>query len=443
MHEKIFLFLILLLIPSYAYAQESETINYDKCEYDMIHQNIYAPFYFHINHDPAISQTFKQRHDDNPNVSPFQRAPEGVEPGQATWFEFGSSGNATATYEFELGLEYLEVSDLPRPITIQLFSENNLMMEKKIYQEQTIGCIAFRVSATPPPHDFTSEEILEIAKLEFVGITKQYADSVNQNTEETRGLKIMLISTSLVVVGMIGFVILDKRMTKREMNDLKNEYGIRNDVLATSCMKLDVNIKNENYRLLKIEKNNQSMINVMINNFGNMLQKVQDSVESGKVDLKRLINDLRTEIGLIERVPESANELAEITFADIEKHDSSNDFIINTDPSGLAEHLNPDRCNIPEPTMKKVFGFDLSFLTDAVKSMPNIIKKEEPILSDVEKLKEKWSKMNNEELSKLYSEYNQKSIDELNKTGKSGVDSEYAMILFEIINDRTTDVNNG
>ena len=40
MHEKIFLFLILLLIPSYAYAQESETVNYDKCEYDMIHQNI-------------------------------------------------------------------------------------------------------------------------------------------------------------------------------------------------------------------------------------------------------------------------------------------------------------------------------------------------------------------------------------------------------------------
>ena len=434
MHEKIFLFLILLLIPSYAYAQESETVNYDKCEYDMIHQNIYAPFYFHINHDPAISQTFKQRHDDNPNVSPFQRAPEGVEPGSATWFEFGSSGNATATYEFELGLEYLEQSDLPRPITIQLFSENNLMMEKKIYQEQSIGCIAFRVSATPPPHDFTSEEILAIAKLEFVGITKQYADTVNQNTDETRGLKIMLISTSLVVVGMIGFVILDKKMTKREMNDLKNEYNIRNNVLATSCMKLDVNIQNENYRLLKMEKDNQNMINIMINNFGNMLQKVQDSVESGKVDLNKLITDLRAEIGLIERDPESAKELAEITFADIEKHDSSNDCII------LPKPVIPVQ-DIPEPTMKKVFNFDLSFLTDVVKSLPNIIKKEEPILSDVEKLKEKWSKMDNEELSKLYSEYNKKSIDELNKTGKSGKDYDYAMMLFEIINSRNTDVN--
>ena len=437
MHEKIFLFLILLLIPSYAYAQESETINYDKCEYDMIHQNIYAPFYFHINHDPAISQTFKQRHDDNPNVSPFQRAPEGVEPGQATWFEFGSSVNATATYEFELGLEYAEISDLPRPITIQLFSENNLMMEKKIYQEQTIGCVAFRVYATPPPHEFTSEEILEIAKLEFVGITKQYADSVNQNTEETRGLKIMLISTSLVVVGMIGFVILDKRMTKREMNDLKNEYNIRNNVLATSCMKLDVNIKNENYRLLKMEKDNQNMMNIMINNFGNMLQKVQDSVESGKVNLNKLITDLRTEIGLIERVPEEPV----VTFADIDNTEA-----IKAYSEYLKKPIEPmkfENQNISEPTIKKVFNFDLSFLTDVVKSLPNIIKKDEPVLSDVEKLKEKWSKMDNEELSKLYSEYNQKSIDELNKTGKSGVDYEYAMILFKIINDRTTDVNNG
>ena len=305
------------------------------------------------------------------------------------------------------------------------------MMEKKIYQEQTIGCIAFRVSATPPPHDFTSEEILSIAKLEFVGITKQYADSVNQNTEETRGLKIMLISTSLVVVGMIGFVILDKRMTKREMNDLKNEYNIRNNVLATSCMKLDVNIKNEQYRLLKIEKDSQNMMNVIINNFGNMLQKVQDSVESGKVDLKKLINDLRTEIGLIEKIPESANELAEFTFADIGKHDSSDDCII------IAKPVIPVQ-DVPEPVMKEVFGFDISSLKNIVKPF---IRKEEPELSDAEKLKEKWSKMDNEELSKLYSEYNKKSIEELNRTGKSGIDYEYAMMLFDMINSRTSDVN--
>ena len=83
----------------------------------------------------------------------------------------------------------------------------------------------------------------------------------------------------------------------------------------------------------------------------------------------------------------------------------------------------------------------MSFLTDTIKSLPIINKKVEPVLSDKEKLKEKWSKMDNEELSKLYSEYNQKSIDELTRTGKSGINYEYAMMLFEIINSRNTDVN--
>ena len=432
--KRIIFLLLILLIPSYAYAQESASVNYDKCEYDKIYTNIYAPFYFHVSHDPAISQTFKQIHADNPNVSPFQRAPEGVEPGQATWFEFGSIANATATYEFELGLEYLESSDIPRPILIQLFSQGVLMEEKKIFQEENIGCVAFRISATPPPHVFTNDEILQIAKLEFIDITKQYTDRIDLNTEETKGLKMELIAVSLVVIFLIVFLAINNKTIRNQMKTQQLEYDIRNNMIATSIIKLDANLKNEQFRLLKIEKDNQSMISIMINNFGNMLQKVQDSVESGKVNLNKLITDLRTEIGLIERVPESAKELAEITFADIEKHDSSDDCIIIPKPAVIVQ-------DVPEPTIKKVFGFDLSFLTDAVKSLPNIIKKEETELTDMEKLKEKWSNMGNEELSKLYSEYNKRSIEELNKTGKSGIDYEFAMMLFEIINDRTVDVS--
>ena len=90
MKAKCFVFL-LLLVPSFAYAQESQ-INYDTCENEMIHQNVFAPFYYRITHDPVISHTFEQRHDDNPNVNPFSRTPqENIEPGYPTWIEFGTS----------------------------------------------------------------------------------------------------------------------------------------------------------------------------------------------------------------------------------------------------------------------------------------------------------------------------------------------------------------
>src|SRR3990167_5262956 len=126
-------FIGLLVIPVNAFGQtESEMVNYESCEYVIFNSNVYAPFYVHINHDPAIAQTFKSRHDDNPSVVPFQRAPEGVEPGQATWFEFGAIQNATATYDFELDLEYNDILEKPRVIILQLYqSGSNLMFEKK------------------------------------------------------------------------------------------------------------------------------------------------------------------------------------------------------------------------------------------------------------------------------------------------------------------------
>lgn len=424
MTNPIFFFLMFLLVPSFAYAQESTEINYDKCENEMLHQNIYAPFYYHINHDPAISQTFKQRHVDNPNVSPFQRAPETIDAGYATWFEFGTSSNQTATYEFELDLEYLETSELPRPITIQLFSTNGLVSERKIFQEEKIGCMAFRVATSAPPHVFTQEEILEIAKLEFVGITKQFSDKIDTNTDETRMLKQVLIVVVLVFALVCAFLIIGDRMRKREMNTIKEEYGIRNDLLATSILKADANVKMQKLSMLSMDVSAKSMTDSMVGNFGVLLQKMYESTELVKSELSSLIKQLRHEIELYEPVVEKPV----VTFIDSEEHDSTDDCVI-------IPKVKPESDN---ETIKSVFGFDFSQIKNATKQVMNIVKKQ-PELSDVEKLKEKWSKMSNDDISTEYSSYVKKSEDDMIKTKSHGVNFEYAKILIDIINQRQTD----
>ena len=438
MKRIIFFLLLVLFIPSYAYAQESASVNYDKCEYDKIYTNVYAPFYFHIGHDPAISQTFKQIHADNPNVSPFQRAPEGALPGQATWFEFGSIANATATYEFELGLEYLTSSDVPRPILIQLFSQGVLMEDKKIFQEENIGCIAFRISVTPPPHVFTNDEIVQIAKLQFkediLNVTKYYADKVDQNTEETRGLKMELIAVTLVVIFLIVFLAINNKTIRNQMKTQQDEYDIRNKMIATSILKLDANLKMEQFRLSKIDKDNQSMINAIVGNFGHMIEKIHDASDDIKLNVRKLIDDLRKEIDLIPIVPDEPI----VTFVDMTNPNLNPKIII---PHEIKEQDKvSEKNNIVEEPIGKVLNFDLGSIKDAIaKPFENMIKKE-PDLSDIDKLTIKWSEMSNEELTKIYTEYLEKATSDLH-TNTYGSNYDCMMILFKIINDRTTDVS--
>ena len=409
-----------LLVPSYAYAQEDNAnIEYDRCEYDMINQNVYAPFYFHIIHDEAISQEFNQRHDDNPNVNPFVRSEDvSVVDEYPTWFEFGSSQNATATYEFQLELQYKEEVDYARPIMIQLFSEGTLMMDKKIYQEDKIGCIAFKLFVTPPPHEFTYEELLEIAKSEFIGTTRQYAMQIEDNTSMLGTLTNIIIVLVLVFAVVVGYLILNDKSRSRLLQTLKDEYDVRNDLLSTAIIQLKANLIFAKLQLSETKISNDSMINTIIGNFGHMMESMQTGVRDIKDDFKAFIDQLRKE----SEIPESANELAKTTFADIEKHDSSDDCII-----------------IPKQTKKK--DVDDSKLSQLIGLFGIGKKKEEPIFPETDKLKEEWSKMKNEELLKLYTDYANKSETYYKENLKHGSDYEYAVIILQILNDRNTDVS--
>ena len=424
MKRCVFFLLLFLLIPSYAYAQEEiATIDYDKCEYDMINDNVYAPFYFHINHEQAISQVFKQKHDDNPNVSPFQRSPDITIPDEyPTWFEFGSSVNATATYEFQLELGYKEEVDYARPIMIQLFSENTLMMEKKIFQEDKIGCIAFKVYATAPPHVFTYEEILEIAKSEFVGTTRQFTLEIDENTSKLESLSNNVIVLGLIFAIVVIYLILNDRSRSKALQTLKEEYDIRNSLLETSLVKQDANLKFAHLQMTEQKVAVDSMISTMINNFGHMMELMQNGVKDIKFDFKTFIDQLREE----SNVPEQAKELAEITFVDIEKHDSSDDCIILP--------------KVVEPKVEAEKDVDDSKLSQLM-NIFSIKKKEEPILSDIDKLKKDWSEMNNTELLKLYTEYASKSEEYMKRTGKYSIEYDYAIVILSILNSRNTDVN--
>jgi hypothetical protein len=417
---------LILLIPSYAYAQEVAVIDYDKCEYDMINDNVYAPFYFHINHEQAISQVFKQKHDDNPNVSPFQRSPDITIPDEyPTWFEFGSSVNATATYEFQLELGYKEDVDYARPITIQLFSENTLMMEKKIYQEDKIGCIAFKVYATAPPHVFTYEEILEIAKSEFVGTTKQFTLEIDENTSKLESLSNNVIVLGLIFAIVVIYLILNDRSRSRALQTLKEEYDIRNDLLETSLIKQDANLKFAHLQMTEQKVAVDSMISTMINNFGHMIASMQVGIKDIKFDFKTFIDQLREESS----IPEPVKIIPEVMFVDIEKHDSSDECTMTPKP-------------VIESKVETVKDVDDSKLSQLM-NIFNIKKKEEPVLSDIDKLKIKWSEMKNPELLKLYTEYASKSEEYMKRTGKHSVEYDYAVMILSILNSRDTDVEDG
>ena len=321
-------------------------------------------------------------------------------------------------------MEYADVGDSSRPVNIQLFSANGLMMERKIFLDDSLNCIAFRVHAVPQPHQFTYEEILEIAKSEFVGHVKQFSDAVDRNTYETTGLKQSIIIVIIVFSMVVAFLIIDNRNRKKEMKTLQEEYGIRNDMLATSILKSDANIQFQKLSTLSMQKSWESLSSSIVGSFGILTENITKSVDSSKEEFVKLVKQLRHEIEVYEPVVESDIT----TFADIEKHDSSDDCIIIKKEE-------------PVQTITSVFGFDVSKLKNIAKPITNIIKKEEQ--SDIEKLKQKWSEMSNEDIRKEYTEYLKKSTEDMTNNKAHGINFEYATIILDIINNRTTDVNHG
>lgn len=387
--KKLAIIFMMTLIPVSVFAQEAININYDKCEYIMLHQNVYAPFYVHVNHDPAVAQTIKQRHDDNPTVVPFQRAPENIEAGSATWFEFGANNNATATYDFELGLEYAVPLSTPRVITVQLFSNNNIMMEKKFYQDESIGCIAFKIHAVPVPHQFTETEILEIAKMSYVSESRQYAEKIDENTLETKGLRNWLIIEGIIIIMVLGFVVVKDRVRDSNQRKRDQEYMKLNKMFSDTLLKFDSMNQTHDLRLLSIEKSNEKFKESVMGIIGNKIGDVETSV-------RRLIGDLRTELELIESKPDEKTA----TFADIEDFKPE---ITVTKEEGLPE-------------------FDVETLKQESKNILHVFnrKKETP---QKENLEDKTI----EELGKLFEEYNEKARNDL-YSGK-GQTENYTMAL--------------
>lgn len=392
---------MMTLVPLSVFGQEAN-INYDKCEYIMLHQNVYAPFYIHVNHDPAVAQTFKQRHDDNPTVVPFQRAPENIEAGQATWFEFGANNNATATYDFELGLEYAVPLSTPRVITVQLFSNNNIMMEKKFYQDESIGCIAFKIHAVPVPHQFTENEILEIAKMSYVAESRQYAEKIDQNTLETKGLKNWLIIEGIIIILVLGFVVVKDRVRDSNQRKRDQEYVKLNTMFSNTLMKFDTINQTHDLRLLSVEKSNEKFKESVMGIIGDKIGSVESSV-------KRLVDDLRKELELIDKTMEKQVT----TFADLEE----------IKPETLMPEPKPEN-DLPE--------FDIEKLKEESKSMFAVFnrKKEKP----EQKLEDKPL----EELARLFDEYNKKARDDLYSGRGQTENYTMALRLSDLINSKNT-----
>ena len=392
--------LMMLLVPLSVFAQES-TINYDKCEYVMLHQNVFAPFYIHVNHDPAVAQIFKQRHDDNPTVVPFQRAPENIEAGQATWFEFGAQNNATATYDFELGLEYAVPSSTPRVITVQLFSNNNIMMEKKFYQEDTIGCIAFKIHAVPPPHQFTETEILEIAKMSYVAESRQYAEKIDENTLETKGLRNWLIIEGLIIIMVLVFVVVKDRVRDSNQKKRDQEYVKLNQMFTENLKTFDILNKAGDLRLLNIEKSNEKFRQSVMGIIGEKIASVETNVQ-------KFLSDLRAELELLE----IKEEKQITTFADLEE----------IKPETLAEPVEKQENNLPD--------FDIESLKAESKNPLAIFNRKKSKQEKQKPLEE----LPTEELERMFDEYNQKARDDL--YSGLGQTENYAMAikLSDIIN---------
>ena len=420
-----FFFIVLLILPVNAFAQEaipSDQIDYDRCEYVKFNSNIYAPFYVHINHDPAIAQTFKSRHDDNPSVTPFQRAPEGVEPGQATWFEFGAVQNATATYQFELDLEYATVSEKPRMIVMQLYQAgSNLMMEKKLYLESTNPCLAMLIHADPPPHIFTPDEVISIANQQVVSTTKVYGDRIEANTNQLEGIKNWMVVLGLVVIGVSATHTINNRNLKRGIALQKEEYELRNRILTTAIQKQQANNEwlelNVNTLRLGIDKMRESMVGT----FGDMLGKVEKIMTGTKEDVKSLIDDMRKELDIAEH---RQAELKISSMADLENMDFSTN-------EAVPEEV------IAEP-IEKSFGFDIQSLVK--EPFTKIFKRNKPDDSKPEDFTAECKKIPNDKLVEMNTKYTTLANEEI-KEGKGYTDNyDRAEIIHKELNSRLTDI---
>lgn len=396
-----FFFLGLLIIPINTFAQEApDQVNYEKCEYVIFNSNVYAPFYVHINHDPAIAQTFKSRHDDNPTVIPFQRAPEGVEPGQATWFEFGSAQNATATYDFELDLEYAALLDHPRVVVMQLYTVGSvLMFEKKFYQDEMNGCVAVKIHAEPPPHVFTYDEILKIADEQNAATTKVYAQNIEANTLELRGIENWQVIMGIIVAGLILITIFKDRHRERKMKLQKEEYELRNQVLVFAIEKQESNNQWLELNLKAIKTSNEKLVQSMVGVFGDTLQKIETMVSGVESKFTRLFSDMRKELDLAEERYEKIQPV--VTFVDSEGHAK-----ISIEP----EKPNPETVS-HEPEKNQdgnvdgTFGFDIRHLVKEPMKLFEKLKKEKTGLPQ----SDDWEKLSNAELRKLEAEYVAKS----------------------------------
>lgn len=414
-------FLFLLLVPISAFGQVApDAIDYDKCEYMMIHNNVYAPFYIHVTHDPAIAQTFKARHDDNPNVVPFQRAPEGIDEGAATWFDFGSLNNATATYEFQLDLEYQTPSVKPRLMTIQVFSENNLIMEKKVYQEDLIGCTAFKVHVEPPPHKFTPDEIAQIAGQEVVGITKQYAVAIDRNTEATKGYETLTLVMAIIMSVCLLYVIFMMRKYKHDRKLEAEEYGRRNTMLSVATTQ----VKTTNSFLLLRQETFESyftkLSEQMIGTVGVMISDFDKLKSDFRKEIELVINDMREEMQLEQRKFEEIKQV-QVPEKDIVVEKTLDVPVVQKD-----EHHK--------------FPFDLKELI--VKPFDLLKKKDEKEISTFDKLKKEWDAKSVDELHKIYEEYLAKANDDVGRLGKHTENYEIVEYLCNLINSRTTDLGN-
>lgn len=394
-----FFFLVLLVLPINTFAQEApDQVNYEKCEYVIFNSNVYAPFYVHINHDPAIAQTFKSRHDDNPTVAPFQRAPEGVEPGQATWFEFGSAQNATATYDFELDLEYATLLDHPRVVVMQLYTVGSvLMFEKKFYQDEINGCVAVKIHAEPPPHVFTYDEILKIADEQNAATTKVYAQNIEANTLELRGIENWQVVMGIIVAGLILITIFKDRHRERKMKLQKEEYELRNQVLVFAIEKQESNNQWLELNLKAIKSSNEKLVQSMVGVFGDTLQKIETMVSGVESKFTHLFSDMRKELDLAEGRYENLQPV--VTFADSDGHATVSIEPVKQD----VEPVIPET-EKPDEDINHVFGFDYR----------NLVKEPMKLFEKLKKPKElpqtdDWEKLPNAELRKLEAEYVAKS----------------------------------
>lgn len=411
---RYYFLLSVLLLPLPVFAQTPDTIEYDRCEYEMIHQNMYSPFYYHIQHDPAVAQSFKSRHDDNPTAPPpFQRTPEGLDPNSATWFDFGVNQNVTATYEFQLDLEYASVLEKPRPIIIQAFSLNNLVYERKIYQDEQIGCVALKVHVSPPPHQFTPDEIAQIAGNEVVGITKRYADEINANTRTIKGYENSNIAAYTVVGGAMLYLVFHTNRLRKNAKLAEKEAERRINMFNVAVTKMNVANQFTELRLNTIEHNTTKMIQSIVGNFGHIKNDLDDAVIQMKKNVSILLSDMRKELEMITPPPE--------------------------EPEVKTVEIKQDIQPTIEVPDEHGFGFDLESIKNMVDPRELFNRGKDQNVSDFDKFKKDCEKKSIDELGELFTDYCKKANDDLPKIGQ-GENYQKSVFLKELINSKTMDL---